>query len=185
VLPVLLRVLYSSGLRLSEALELRQEDVDLKEGCLSIRNTKFDKSRKIPLSASMVNICRIYVSKMRNAFKETAFFFPSPDGGQYAESTIYSRFRDMLLAAGISHGGRGNGPRLHDFRHTFAVHSLQKLAAEGVDLYVTLPILSAYMGHKSLAFTQQYLRLTPECYNDVTGAFEERFGSVFPEAAAQ
>lgn len=185
VLPVLLRLLYSSGLRISEALGLRQEDVNLEDGCLSIRDTKFDKSRKIPMSESMKHICIGYAVKMQGVFKETNFFFPSPDFGQYAECTIYSRFRDMLMAAGISHGGRGNGPRLHDFRHTFAVHALRKLVDEGIDLYVTLPILSAYLGHKSLVSTQQYLRLTPEVYPEVTGLFEEHFGSVFPEVPVQ
>lgn len=181
VLPVLFRMLYACGLRLSEALNLLICDVNLEQGYIAIRDTKFDKSRKVPLSTSMLSVCKRYAQRMDYVFKETEFFFPSPDNGQYAECTVYSRYRDILFAAGISHNGRGKGPRLHDFRHTFAVHSLRKLASEGQDLYVTLPILSGYMGHKSLDATQCYLRLTPEVYPDVTENFEKCFGAVFPE----
>lgn len=181
ILPVLMRLLYSSGLRISEVLNLRVEDVDLCVGTLAIRDAKFDKSRKIPLSASMLTICRDYADKMQAVLDEAGFFFPSPDGGQYASCTIYNHYRDILSGAGIVHGGRGNGPRLHDLRHTFAVHSLRNLADKGVDLYVTLPILSNYMGHRSFVATQQYLRLTPEVYPELTKAFDDCFSSVFPE----
>ena len=181
VLPVLLRLLYSCGLRLSEALTLKWRDVDLCNGTILIRDTKFDKSRKLPLSPSMLAICREYATNMESAFSETEFFFPSNDGGEYAECTVYMRYRECLFKAGIPHGGRGKGPRLHDIRHTFAVHSMRQLAQAGQDLYVTLPILSIYLGHASLAATQKYLRLTPALFQDVTDAFERDFGEVFPK----
>ena len=85
--------------------------------------------------------------------------------------------------AGIPHGGRGKGPRLHDLRHTFAVHMLNMWAVQGRDLYVALPILSVYLGHTSLKSTEQYLRLVPEAYAQITLAFEAGFGDVFPEVA--
>lgn len=181
VIPVMFRLLYSSGLRLSEAIMLEIPDVDLDAGIISIRDTKFDKSRKLPLAESMLAVCKWYVQKMQEAFWGTRFFFPAPDGGHFAECTIYTRYREVLFAAGISHGGRGKGPRLHDLRHTFAVHALKKLSSEGQDLYVTLPILSNYLGHKSLVSTECYLRLTAEVYPELTKDFEAHFGSVFPE----
>jgi integrase len=181
VLPVMFRLLYSSGLRLSEAIMLEIPDVDLDAGMLSIRDTKFDKSRKLPMAESMLAVCKWYVQKMQEAFRGTRFFFPAPDGGHFAECTIYTRYREILFAAGISHGGRGKGPRLHDLRHTFAVHALRKLVSEGQDLYVTLPILSNYLGHKSLVSTECYLRLTAEVYPELTENFEAHFGPVFPE----
>lgn len=180
MLPVILRLLYSCGLRLSEALTLRVRDVDMKNGCILIRDSKFDKSRKLPLSPSMFAVFQGYTEKVASLLDNAEFFFPSPCGGHYAECTIYGHYRKLLFDAGIPHGGRRVGPRLHDLRHTFAVHSLKKLADAGQDLYVTLPILSVYMGHASLATTQLYLRLTPELYPDVTDNFESSFGGVFP-----
>ena len=181
VLPVLFRMLYSCGLRLSEALNLTLADVDFKKGLVSVRGTKFDKSRLIPMSESMLAVSRDYASRVHEFSQDSSFFFPAPDKGPFAECTIYTRYRRILFEAGIPHGGRGKGPRLHDFRHTFAVHSLRKLVAEGQDLYVTLPILCGYLGHKSIASTQLYLRLTAEVYPELTEQFEKHFGSVFPE----
>lgn len=181
MLPVLFRMLYSCGLRLSEVLNLTVADVDFKKGVLAIRDSKFDKSRLIPMSESMLAISRVYANTMHSCSSDESYFFPAPDKGPFAESSIYTRFRRLLFEAGISHGGRGKGPRLHDFRHTFAVHSLRKLVADGRDIYVTLPILCGYLGHKSIGSTQYYLRLTAEVYPELTEAFEMHFGAVFPE----
>ena len=66
------------------------------------------------------------------------------------------------LESGISHGGKGRGPRLHDLRHTFAVHSVNQMVRQGVYLYRSLPILSIYLGHASVQATERYVRLTEE-----------------------
>ena len=95
------------------------------------------------------------------------FFFPSPYGGRYPERTIYAYFRRFLWEVGISHGGRGKGPRVHDLRHAFAVHCLKRWVRNAVDLTVALPYLSAYLGHEGLKGTQRYLRLTSELYPDI------------------
>ena len=106
----------------------------------------------------------------------------SPNGNRrYSAQTIYNRFRDVLFICGIPHRGKGKGPRLHDLRHTFAVHSLQQLAENGEDLYTVLPILSEYMGHSSVSATQYYLRLTAEVFPDIMEMVEEKFGDVYPE----
>lgn len=81
----------------------------------------------------------------------------------------------------ISHCGRGKGPRLHDFRHTFAVHVLNLWARQGKDLYTCLPILQVYLGHSKLSSTEKYLRLVPDAYTQVMRTFEEKINSVFPE----
>ena len=85
------------------------------------------------------------------------------------------------MAAGISHGGRGHGPRVHDLRHTYAVHVLRKWVRGGVDLTTALPYLSAYMGHSGIRSSQYYLRLTAELYPDITCALEQEFGWMIPE----
>lgn len=181
VLPVLFRVLYGSGLRIGEALALQRRDVDLTHGTLYIRHAKFDKERRIPLHPILVERVHQYLERLpQKAHPETPLF-PGPQGGPYAISTVYALFRRFLWAAGISHGGRGHGPRLHDVRHSFAVHCLRQWVTEGIDLTVALPYLSAYRGHTNLKSTQDYLRLTAECYPNIVCAVEHYLGAVIPQ----
>lgn len=181
IYPVIFRMLYACGIRISEALSLKVSDVDLKKGTLSIHGTKFHKSRLIPMSTSMTKVCRQYSEKVHMFATDDDFYFSSPYGGPYSESTIYTRFRTTLLNAGIPHEGRGKGPRLHDLRHTFAVHSLRRMSENGIDLYVGMPVLSGYLGHKDIFSTQKYLHLTAEMYPELVEKFDKSFGDVFPE----
>ncbi len=124
IMPVLFRILYCCGLRVSEAINLLADDVDLEQGILTIRNSKFGKTRYVPMSAELTAVCAAYAETRLVGPPGADWFFAAPDGGHYDVRTIYSVFRELLWKAGISHGGRGNSPRLHDFRHTFCVHSL-------------------------------------------------------------
>ena len=175
---MLFRILYCCGLRVSEALNLQIPDVDLENGTLLIVNGKFGKDRLVPMSGTITALCREYRANMPPG---SDYFFPAPDKGPYSSCTIYTRFREILWQAGIPHGGRHRGPRVHDIRHTFAVHSLNNWVQKGMDIYTAIPILCTYLGHKNLSSTQRYLRLTPEVFPEVTEAFEAHFGSVFPE----
>ena len=178
---IILRLLYGCGLRISEALSLKMQDVDLDNGVLHIWDSKFQKDRMIPMSQTLTSVCIAY-SKNCNSGKLPYAYFFSPNGNRrYSAQTIYNRFRDVLFICGIPHRGKGKGPRLHDLRHTFAVHSLQQLAENGEDLYTVLPILSEYMGHSSVSATQYYLRLTAEVFPDIMEMVEEKFGDVYPE----
>ena len=131
MLPLLLRILYGCGLRISEALHLTIPDVDLGKGTLFIRHTKFNKERILPMSDNLIERCREYGKTARVGRMGNLYFFPSPYGGQYSEATVYKIFRDVLRHAGISHLGRGKGPRIHDLRHTFAVNCLKKWVLDG------------------------------------------------------
>ena len=115
IYPLLFKMLYCCGMRVSEATSLRTQHVDVNKGVLTILNAKHDKDRLIPMSKSLTMLCREYVSEILPASSE--YFFPSPDGGYLAKGTVYTRFRDLLWKAGIHHSGRGKGPRLHDFRY--------------------------------------------------------------------
>ena len=180
IFPLLYRMLYGCGLRVSEALHLNVGDVDAEKGVLTVRNAKFHKDRVVPMSRPLTERCRIYLKVMHFVGQPEHPFFPSPYGGRYPERTIYGYFRRFIWEAGISHGGRGNGPRLHDLRHTFAVHCLKRWVRNGLDLTVALPYLSAYLGHVGLKGTQHYLRLTAELYPDIVAAMDKQFGYLLP-----
>ena len=87
-------------------------------------------------------------------------------------------FRNYLFQAGIPHRGRGKGPRVHDLRHSFAVHVLNKWSREGKDMYTCLPILRTYLGHSKLSATEKYLRLVPDAYDELTEPFRNRFQKI-------
>lgn len=88
-------------------------------------------------------------------------------------------FRKLLYQSGISHGGRGKGPRVHDL-HTFAVHRLIQWYEEGADLNAKLPFLVAYLGHKDFTGTQKYLHLTAELFPNLIKRTNEQFGGIIP-----
>ncbi len=180
-LPVIFRILYGCGLRVSEVVKLQYKDVDLKEGILTIRQAKTEKDRLIPMSGSVHSACTAYAEQIWWE-SDNDFFFPAPDRTMLSPMTIYQRYRMYLQDAGISHGGKGHGPRLHDIRHTFAVHVLQKWILEGADLTAMLPVLSTYMGHSRVQSTARYLRLTTEVYPELMKKVENTCAYVIPEA---
>lgn len=172
ILPVLLRLLYGCGMRISEALQLKEQDVNLEQGILTIRNAKFDQDRLIPMNDTLTEVCRSYRTTM--SLLSDDYFFPARDGSQISPLTIYNRFREILWASNISYNGSGKGPRLHDVRHTFAVHTLRN------DIYCMLPMLSVYLGHQSTSSTGRYLRLTAEVYPEIVAITSENCGYVIP-----
>ncbi|MDR1536764.1 MAG: tyrosine-type recombinase/integrase [Clostridiales bacterium] len=181
IMPVLFRALYCCGLRVSEATELRGADVDLQSGILTIKDTKFGKSRYVPMSPELTEIYRDYAKTRLVGKGDGDWFFAAPDGGHYGGKGIYQIFRELLWKAGISHGGRGKGPRVHDFRHTFAVHCLQKWVSNGADITSALPRLKEYLGHSNFETTEQYLRMTAEVYPEISALMERNYGYVIPK----
>ena len=181
IYPVLMRMLYGCGLRISEALCLKVSDVNLRDGILTVTKSKFNKSRLVPMSASLTKICRSYAAKMNFDIKDNGYFFPAPDKGRYNRNVIYMKFKNILKEVSIVRIGYASGPRLHDLRHTFAVHSLEKMVAEGIDTYCCLSILCTYLGHRGIESTEKYLRLTKQSFSSTTGPLETLYKGVFPE----
>lgn len=172
LIPALFRLLYCTGLRISEALSLRNRDFDKDNQTILIESSKNGSQRLIPLSNSMFNVLREYViyrdrMPLKDVSSPDRLLFIKGDGEHVRDTEIYSSFRKLLTECHIPHLGRGKGPRLHDLRHTFAVHSLIKLCKNHIDLYTSLPILSAYLGHKSLRATERYVRLTAMMYPEI------------------
>lgn len=179
IMPEVFRLLYGCGFRLGEVLHLRVRDADLNQGIVTVRQGKFRKDRLVPLALSLVNRLRKYEVSFGNRPLDQ-IFFPAPDGGPLCLRTVYGLFRKLLLQCGIPHAGRGTGPRIHDLRHTFAVHTLLRWYRNGEDLDAKLPLLATYLGHQNLLGTQRYLHLTAELFPEITARLDAVFGEVIP-----
>jgi len=179
VMPEIFRLLYGCGFRVGEVLKLRVRDVDLDRGIITVRQAKFRKDRLVPPALSLVNRLRRYVDHFGDRPSD-ATFFPGPSGGPFALRTVYTAFRELLMQCGIAHAGRGKGPRIHDFRHLFAVHTLRRWYRNGDDLDAKLPLLATYLGHQNLSGTQRYLHLTAELFPEIATRLEMAFGEVIP-----
>ncbi len=180
LVPELFRVLYGCGLRLSEALNLKVKDVDLRNGVLTIWQAKFGKDRYVPMADTLVKRLRRYSRNIALDNPE-ANFFPNRQGAVYSLEAIYKIFRQLLWRAGIPHEGRGKGPRIHDIRHAMAVHRLLKWYRQGADLAGKLPVLAVYLGHQNLAGTQTYLHMTTEFFPDLADRFQAAYGHLIPQ----
>lgn len=184
VFAALFRVLYGCGLRCGEALRLTVGDVDLGNGALTIKEGKFGQDRLVPVADSLLERLRGFSTEM-GARSPEEIFFPAPNGRAYTLITPYRVFRHALRTIGIPHRGRGHGPRLHDIRHAFALHRLEDWHRRGVDLDASLPVLATYMGHKSLAGTQRYLRLTAQISSDLSLRLDQAYGHLIPGSSGQ
>lgn len=174
--------LLMTGLRRGEALALTNEDVDLVANVLTIRRGKFGKSRFVPLAWDVAQRLARY-RDLRDARvapgRPTSAFFPTSDGLRACNARhLYSSFRAALRLAAIQHRGRGQGPRLHDLRHTFACLRLLAWYEDGADLRAKLPLLATYLGHVGLKTTQVYLHMTRDFVGEVIHRQHERFGDL-------
>ena len=179
VFPLLIRVLCFCGLRISEALNLKVGDVDVENNYFILRETKNCQDRMIPLDDNLKRRFNLFRSQM-NFVNNDEYFFQAPDGFRYSVSVIDITFRNAMFAAGIPYRGKSKGPRLHDLRHSFCVHSLQKLTHGGKEAYAALPVLMTYLGHKSVGATSRYVHLSAESYPALLKQTEALFGDLIP-----
>ncbi len=135
------------------------------------------------MAASLVDRCWLYKTKCQvfRSFDCTPCFFPNKHGVPYSSETAYGLFRRVLSVAGISHGGKGKGPRLHDLRHTYAVRVLNRWVQNGNNLTTALPYLAIYMGHKGMKASRHYLRLTTTMFPELVKTVESKYGWIIPE----
>jgi site-specific recombinase XerD len=172
----LLILLYGTGLRISEALSLTLADVDIKESLLTICNTKFFKTRLVPVGPQLTAVLESY-KKIRRLLprpaRNNSAFFSTHTGNALTLGNTERIFRLLCECAGIRRmdGGRFQ-PRLHDIRHTFAINRLVAWYREGKDVQRLLPFLSTYMGHVDVIATQRYLAMTPEILHEASLRFQ-------------
>ncbi len=169
-------VLYGTGLRISEALALRLVDVDLHDSLLTVHRSKFYKTRWVPTGPTLTAQLADYAQqrcRLPCPGDETATFFATRTGRPLSYRRVQKVFQRLRQQAGICrHDGARYQPRLHDIRHTAAVHRLTAWYRDGADVQRLLPPLATYLGHVELASTQRYLTLTPELLEHANRRFE-------------
>jgi len=175
-------LLYTMGLRRGELIRLTVSDYNSNDHTLLIRESKFHKSRLLPLScdgwSEIEKLLRLRRKKRLPVSLEQPLLWNNwGDKGSYSGAAITTAFRNIFLKAGI-HATNRKLPRLHDFRYTFAVHALLRWYQEGADVQTKLPLLSIYMGHISIVSTQHYLRFIDEISNSASKRFENCYGSL-------
>lgn len=183
--PVIIRLLYSSGLRIGETLRIDMSDVDLENGILKLLNTKGNKHRLVPMSSSMTDILIRYCMAMGIYGKSKGWLFPSSKSDDHiSDSAIKRRFEMILKDKGIQLENREKherGPCLHCMRHVFAFKSFAQAERYGRHLDQTIPFLSIYLGHDSINETSKYLKFSNELYPESIEIFGNYMSGLLPE----
>lgn len=174
------------GLRVSEACRLRLRDFDAERGTIFLEQCKFNKDRLVPLPPSACQRMRIDQAASGTRRAPDAPFFADERGGPFTGAGLSRAFHDDLVAWGLYHptrvvgGVRYGSSRLYSLRHTFATHRLLSWYRAGADVQAKLPLLSTYLGHRSIRETQVYLHLTGVVLREAHGRFAERWEKEFP-----
>jgi len=176
VIRTLILLLYGACLRIGEALRLTVNNVDFKQNVLLIRKTKFYKSRLVPLGKDLEKALLRYIKQRNISYsdQENSPLFCFQDGSALSQSAAQSAFSRLRRLTGIQRNDAGRyQPRLHDLRHTGAVHRVIAWYRNGSDLTFLLPQLATYLGHINLSSTQRYLSLTPELLHEASQRFKD------------
>ena len=177
-IPVIFRILYCCGTRITETLSIKKKDINLKTGFITLNETKNKNQRMIVLSDELNELLKEYASKCFYMYSDDDFIFVNKSGRRLSGDMIDEIHIKILNRAGIPHYVN-KGPRVHDWRSTFAVNAFRKLSDSGVDMYVALPIISAYMGHKTIYATEQYLQLTLDHFPYLQEKMKDKMNRVF------
>lgn len=181
VYPILFRLLYGCGLRISEALHLKIKNVDTDTGAVFIESAKYDKKRVVMKHDSLREVCHNYKSNHLYLKDPESTFLQHKDGKLRNKNQVNNFFRHILYKADIAYLGRGKGPYLHNLRHTFACHSFYEMHKRGIDMQVGLSLLSTYLGHSSIKATERYLKLTMDIFPEIVNNLGDISSNVYVE----
>jgi len=176
----LLGLLAVTGLRIGEALGLNHDDVDLRQGVLTIRSAKFNKTRLVPVHPTTREALRLYGCRRDRIYPrpKTPSFFVSEWGTRLEKSGVSRTFYELSRWVGLRGPTDHHGPRLHDFRHAFAVRTVLRWYRKGVDVDPQMPVLSTYLGHGHVSDTYWYLSSVPELLRLAATRLEHSQGGV-------
>jgi integrase len=176
---VLFRLLYCCGTRIDEALKIQKKDVNLEAGIIKLVKTKNNSERFVIVGDDLLSLFKSFASKCFYLLNDDDYIFTSTNGGCCHYDTIYEHHRLFLKLANIPYIGDSQGPRIHDWRHTFAVNAFRQMIDSGMDMYVALPILSTFLGHKTIFATEGYVRLTLATFPYIEKKFKTKLNEVF------
>lgn len=174
---LVLVLLYTAGLRIGEVVRLQIRDYDADAGTLVVRETKFAKTRLVPLSLSARRVVDCYLLRRRGLGLSCAPQSPlrcCPGERPPSLGAVQASLVRLMRQCGIKPPKGGGGPRVHDMRHTFAIERVRQWYSEGRDVQALLPRLATYLGHRSLESTQHYLSVTPAILQEASARFEAR-----------
>lgn len=175
----LILLLYGTGMRLGEAMRLQWKDVDWVARTLCVRETKFFKTRLIPVASDLFLVLEKYHALLRcegQPVPPDSALLQRDGRHGYSKITVGAVVRRLFREADIKPAEGRKGPRVHDLRHTFAVHRLAQWYRSGADVQNLLPRLATYLGHESIHSTQYYLTLTPDILESASLRFEAACG---------
>lgn len=188
-IPCLIRLLYSTGLRITESVSLRNKDVNLERNFLKVGtwcSPKNGEDRLVPISNPLKENLLEYIHyrsmlPIQGISDDDRPFFIKLNGTALSSANAYRWFKKIYTKCGIAYRGERFGPRVHDLRHTMATHSLAKMIREGMEIYAALPLLAACLGHKSLHATEGYVRLTCNEYPELLNQCSSLNNFIYPQ----
>ena len=175
ILYTMIVLAYCAGLRLGEVVRLNVGDIDFRDGTIEVRDTKFFKARRLPLSPSVISALRQYLTARKQAGAPndpaSGLFWHTQSPGRYSQVTVYMLLVGVLRRAGLKPEKGYVGPRIHDLRHAFVSSRMLAWYREGINPQPRLPHLATYLGHKDISSTLVYLTVTQELLQQASKRF--------------
>ena len=171
--PLIIKILYQTGMRLGEVLSIQRQDYLIEDGSFHLKNTKNNQERLIFLPNNLKQEMNFFFHKFQHQREKESLIF------SISSSTIEKHFYKVLKLSNIPR--RENSPRVHDLRHTFVVHKIEEYVNDGKDINVMLPILQKHLGHQSLKALSYYFRLTKDILGEIRMMSEYEFNDLIPE----
>lgn len=174
-ITLIFKLIYCCGLRISECLNIKYDDINLNEGSIKIGHSKFNKDRLVFINNDLISNLDYYIKNCLNN-KCKYIFYNQRTNDKIRYGTISHFFKFIVEKSNLDKNVRY---RIHDFRHTFAVNNIRRAFENNESVDSLLPVLMNYMGHSDIKDTEYYLRLTPDVYKAITIKYEKQFVGIF------